>query len=102
MAVQETSSVVSPHVHTGTLQFHQMGQEFGILLDMENEARHVPIGALGHEWLAPEAQQRFSPSAHLAVGKNEGGRFAQPAPARFPDFRVAGTGGNFWMYDLFP
>src|SRR5690606_2490610 len=70
-------------------QFLQMRQQFRMPMDMENEARYIALGSLRHEWLAPEAEQRFRFPARQAVSKDEGNRLGQLTPARLPNFCMA-------------
>lgn len=48
-------------------EFEQVGQQLGVLLHVEHEARHVPPGRLSHEGFAPEAEQGLATAAMQAV-----------------------------------
>src|SRR5574340_1132568 len=88
--------------YAAALQFDQMRQDFGIPLYMKNETRHVSLSGLRHERLTPEAEQRFSASAQLAIGKNIGDSLAQAAPTGLPDLLGTRAGGNPGLYELLP
>ncbi len=69
---------------------------------MKNEARDVSRSGLRHERLTPEAEQRFSAAAELAVGEDKGHSLAQVAPTGLPDLRATGAGGDVGFYYLLP
>src|SRR5574340_1612676 len=79
-----------------------MRQEIGVLVHMENVARHVPLGGPRHERLAPETEQCLGSITLAAVSENERNILIEAVPVWLSHLGSAGTRGNSWLHNRLP